>query len=512
MMMPGPAAAVIGAGGAMGAPGTGLEGAAAAMPTPPKLPIPLPDWLASNPLFTGGIGLLGAGALMGMLRTGTTTAEVIMRRQLLMTLEVPSKDHAYQWVMQWLVARGVHGARHLGVETTYAKDAAGRQTASFDFVPSPGRHWVRYKGSFIKIERQRETKTVDMHTGSPWETLTLTTLALRPRLFEELLHEAKQDALAREVGRTIIYQSYGHEWRPFGNPKHPRPFNSVVLDGAVSNTILRDVEEFQASQGWYLDRGIPYRRGYLLHGPPGCGKSSFVAALAGQLGYSIAVLNLGEPSMTDDRLQHLLAVVPHRTLVLLEDVDFAVGEQTPADESGPYAGRMRVSFSGLLNALDGVVATDERIVFMTTNHYRRLPRALVRPGRVDLNIYIGLATKDQLGKMFLRFFPGEDDKAEQFAVMCDGEHLSMAELQGFFMFFKGQPEACSANVGPWLEARREALTSQEKQDAEMAAQPPPSTTPQQVAANVAANARANAAGSSATTASAATASSSVEPE
>lgn len=422
-----------------------------------KIPIPLPDWLLGNPYFTAGFGLVGIGAVMSFVRTGAASAEVLARRQLLMSLEIPSKDYSYQWVMQWLVSRGVHGSKHLGVETTYSKDSAGRQMAHFDFVPSPGRHWMRYRGSFLCVERQREARSVDMSTGAPWETLTLTTLAWKPHLFQELLQEAKEAALSKEEGMTIIYQSYGHEWRPFGTPKRIRPFDSVILDANASEVIHNDVNEFLTTQKWYLDRGIPYRRGYLLHGPPGCGKSSFVSALAGRLGYNICILNLGDPGMTDDRLQHLLAVVPPRSLVLLEDVDFAVGESTPADPSGPYAGVMRVSFSGLLNALDGVVATEERIVFMTTNHFKRLPRALVRPGRVDMNIYVGLASRLQLHRMFTRFFPKEDVLAEQFASICEGEHLSMAELQGYFMFFKDQPEACAANAGPWLEARRELM-------------------------------------------------------
>jgi len=433
-----------------------------APPTLPEMPFPLPDWLAGNPYFTAGFGLGAMGFVMSFARTGAASAESILRRQVLMSLEIPSKDYAYQWVMQWLVAKGVHGSRHLGVETTYAKDSAGRQFASFDFVPSPGRHWVRYKGNFIRIERDREHRTMDMSTGSPWETLTLTTLSLRPTLFQELLQEAKEAALLREEGKTLIFQSYGHEWRPFGSPKTIRPFSSVILDGNASQEILQDVSEFLKCHEWYLARGIPYRRGYLLHGPPGCGKSSFVMAMAGQLGYNIAVLNLGDPSMTDDRLQHLLAVVPPKCLVLLEDVDFAVGQSTPSDPSGPYAGVMRVSFSGLLNALDGVVATEERIVFMTTNHFRRLPRALIRPGRVDLNIFVGLATKIQLKRMFLRFFPEQEVLADQFQVLCNDEGLSMAELQGFFMFFKDQPEACVANVGPWLEARRQAVENPER--------------------------------------------------
>ncbi|CAK9012964.1 unnamed protein product [Durusdinium trenchii] len=446
---------------ALGGAGAGASGS---MPMPPidasKFPLPLPEWLVGNPLFTAGFGLGAMGAAMSLLSRGAAVAEVVFRRQVLMSLEIPSKDYAYQWVMQWMVANRIHGSRHLGVETTYSKDAAGRQTAAFDFIPSPGRHWVRWRGNFILVDRARETKTVDMSTGAPWETLTLTALSIRPNVFQDILAEAKQAALEREEGMTIIYQCYGHEWRPFGNPKRIRPFDSVVLDSGVSNHVFDDIQDFLQSHKWYLDRGIPYRRGYLLHGPPGCGKSSFVSALAGRLGYNICVLNLGDPSMTDDRLAHMLAVVPPRCLVLLEDVDFAVGQQTPADPSGPYAGVTRVSFSGLLNALDGVIATEERVVFMTTNHFHALPRALVRPGRVDLSIYIGLASRSQLKMMYLRFFPGQEDLSETFATVCEDEGLSMAELQGYFMFFKNKPEEAVANIKEWLDERRKVHEEQ----------------------------------------------------
>ena len=72
---------------------------------------------------------------------------------------------------------------------------------------------------------------------------------------------------------------------------------------------------------WYRARGIPYRRGYLLHGPPGCGKTSYITALAGELQYSICVLNLSDRSMSDDRLAHRLADAPENSIILLEDVD-----------------------------------------------------------------------------------------------------------------------------------------------------------------------------------------------
>ena len=97
-----------------------------------------------------------------------------------------------------------------------------------------------------------------------------------------ILDEARQFALQSQEGRTIMYTALGSDWRPFGAPRKRRPMDSVVLDENISERLLADVREFIDTPEWYRDRGIPYRRGYLLYGPPGCGKSSFITALAGK--------------------------------------------------------------------------------------------------------------------------------------------------------------------------------------------------------------------------------------
>jgi len=51
-----------------------------------------------------------------------------------------------------------------------------------------------------------------------------------------------------------------------------------------------------------------------LAAQPGCGKSSFVAALAGELGYDICILNLSDAGLTDDRLAHALSTTPPTSL------------------------------------------------------------------------------------------------------------------------------------------------------------------------------------------------------
>lgn len=153
---------------------------------------------------------------------------------------------------------------------------------------------------------------------------------------------------------------------------------------------------------WHrLTSGIPYRRGYMLYGPPGSGKTSFIQALAGSIGYDICLLNLAERGLTDDKLNHLLGLVPDRSILLLEDVDSAFTRRVKVSDDG-FAGS--VTFSGLLNALDGVASSEERIIFMTTNHVDRLDPALIRPGRVDLKELVDDATGEQAQRLYTKFY------------------------------------------------------------------------------------------------------------
>lgn len=250
-------------------------------------------------------------------------------------------------------------------------------------------------------------------------------------------------ALKAHEGKTIMYTAMGSEWRPFGHPRKRRPIESVILDKGIGQRILEDCQEFIQNPSWYSERGIPYRRGYLLHGPPGCGKSSYITALAGELEFGICVLNLSERGLSDDRLNHLLSVAPQQTIILLEDVDAAfVSREDTVTQRAAYEGLSRVTFSGLLNCLDGVASTEARILFMTTNYIERLDPALIRPGRVDLKEYIGWCSKEQLRLMFLRFY-NDAMLAEQFAdkVVEFGKNVSPAQIQAFFMFHKHECEA-----------------------------------------------------------------------
>jgi len=160
-----------------------------------------------------------------------------------------------------------------------------------------------------------------------------------------------------------------------------------------------------------MDKGVPYRRGYLLHGPPGTGKTSFTQAIAGALKLNICYLNLSNGNMDDDGLNRALNNAPSQSIILLEDIDgiFVARESVNQGRDGG------VSFSGLLNALDGVRSQEGRILFMTTNHREKLDPALMRPGRADFHAYLGNASFNQMKGLFLRFYSGHEKMANQFA-------------------------------------------------------------------------------------------------
>ena len=205
------------------------------------------------------------------------------------------------------------------------------------------------------MERAREYSTVNTSSGTPWEKLTLTTFATRATaegaLFGALLEEARAAAEAsRDESTTVLYTCWGTEWRPFGRPRLKRPLESVVLGEGVAERVQADVRDWAAAAAWYRDRGVPYRRGYLLHGPPGGGKTSFILALAGHLGLDVCLLSLSDEGLTDDRLALALSAVPPKCLVLLEDVDAAfVSRDASGLSRGNAASSLTLSGSGPRN-------------------------------------------------------------------------------------------------------------------------------------------------------------------
>uniref|UniRef100_A0A8C9LHR8 Mitochondrial chaperone BCS1 n=1 Tax=Piliocolobus tephrosceles TaxID=591936 RepID=A0A8C9LHR8_9PRIM len=440
--------------------------------------------ITKNEYFSAGVGIISVGALVTVVNRFNSYLYTAIKKNMFTSLEITINDRSYYWVMEYIVKKGII-SRHLSLKTELKNDKNIKNVV-FSFIPSVGHHLLIYDNTFIFVERSREKNLISdgflNSTSSntsgrsvPFENIRLSTFIWSKHIFKKILTNAQMYIDKKEEGKTLLYKTFGHEWRPFGTPKNKRPINSVILPEKLDEYIINDIQTFLNSSTWYIDKGIPYRRCYLLHGPPGCGKSSFIFALAGYFDFNICTININDIYLTDDRFIHLLATIPPRTILILEDIDFIfVHNNTNNENKNKHSNTsstnsltssistystltnnniktLGVSYSGLLNALDGIVATEERIIFMTTNNIDKLPSTLIRPGRVDLKVLIPYANVYQYNKMFLRFFPNEEKLANEFATIFKDFNLSMAEIQSFFLFSKHDPHKTIQNAKEWVQ-------------------------------------------------------------
>lgn len=164
-------------------------------------------------------------------------------------------------------------------------------------------------------------------------------------------------------------------------------------------------------------------------------------------------MNLNHKGLTDTEVAELLRDAPQKSIIVLEDIDAIFVERSVSQKHASDSGTS-VSFSGLLNALDGIASQEGRLLFMTTNHIEKLDSALIRPGRCDIQLELKLASKIQMERMFLRFFPNEYSSAQQFAASLPAYELSMATLQGYFLKSRNSSKLCLERVNELLHSSR----------------------------------------------------------
>ncbi|MEW5302337.1 MAG: hypothetical protein WDW36_005136 [Sanguina aurantia] len=287
---------------------------------------------------------------------------------------------------------------------------------------------------------------------------------------------------------TAVYKRYKlSEEKVFASFFHP--------DKAA---ILSLVEQFMKKKGKFGIPGYPQKLGFLLHGPPGTGKTSFIKALAQYTRRSVISIPLTKietnqqlvdlmydegVTVENDPDNSAIRLPYSKTIFVMEDVDAAstivhrraegrtteqpsagsqsrgdlpgsapskaplgggadgregqegegeegssesrrkrsegtaVSEEAPALElggvssaAGPTWGKSmfkdhdELNLAGLLNVLDGVVDTPNRIVIMTTNFPEKLDPALIRPGRINKKIYMGRIRVDDALLMIRHYF------------------------------------------------------------------------------------------------------------
>ena len=252
----------------------------------------------------------------------------------------------------------------------------------------------------------------------------------------QFLTATRERALLENKGKIPLYVPEHQGWRRIGYASKRDETSLILDDEGKMEGMINDITTFLTpeTKKKYLQLGVPYRRGYLLYGPPGNGKSSLVTAIGSRLGLPTCILSINTRGMDDTKLQQLLRDTPSKSIVLLEDVDSLFRHRTPGSNS---SSDMFVTFSGLLNSLDGVASQEGRIIIMTTNLKENLDEALLRPGRCDKQLFLGNASSKQAGLLYDKFIssttPEEKCYKKTFCEYVGSGKYSMADLQGHFL-------------------------------------------------------------------------------
>jgi chaperone BCS1 len=200
-------------------------------------------------------------------------------------------------------------------------------------------------------------------------------------------------------------------------------WNELVLDRNVLSLLRDDFESFFNREEWFRKNRLPFRRGYLLHGPPGNGKSTAVRAMLTSRGLTAYTLRLFDPQTDDSDLERLFekALKNRPSMVLFEDIDRAF----------PRTGesKARVSMQSLLNCLDGVGTGEGVVVVATANEPTILdPAFLRRPGRFDRVVHFPNPDMDLREKYFRRMADKPEASNVERAV-AESEGFSFAQLR-----------------------------------------------------------------------------------
>jgi predicted AAA+ superfamily ATPase len=283
-------------------------------------------------------------------------------------------------------------------------------------------YFFKFRNSYIYIEKSKNLlRNTDMTAYE--EVFTITSIEGEKHIEE----------FAKEVIAATDYRKHEHTFYPeiYVNRKSSWGYSSKAANRDFSTLffkqkedLIQDLDDFEDDAEFYKNKQQPYKRGYALYGPPGNGKSSIIAAMAQYTQRNINFLSLA--SVEDDtQLLELFNKCGSGAILAIEDFD------SYFDGRNPKHKQMKITYSGLINAIAGVSSSEGLMIVITTNKPEVLDDALVRKGRIDKAYNIDNPEKKYV-QDFMSFFFDEDVILDSYKDKCK----SFSSVQSVCLLYK----------------------------------------------------------------------------
>lgn len=376
--------------------------------------------LIDNQFATGGLFILILTTSLYVGKHIILKLYQAIKKLLVYELTIQGNNRSLSMVGSYIVNQ-CSSFRSEALEVQYKYDASRDESDPIDlsYRPWQTKKLLRYKSKYILINHEKsERQNQDI------EYLIVYTFIWNKKLIYDLCEDARKHKLNFSKDHILVmrWDITQKDWRE--SPQIlKRPINSIYLDNNNQINILNNILHFYSKEqrDFYNTHGIPYKKNILLHGPPGNGKTSLIKSIASELNKNIYLIDLSHKDITDNDLS--LAITSANGIIILEDIDCL----TPTNRDDTSK---NITFSGLLNALDGVVSADGVITFITTNYKEKLDDALIRAGRIDLIYEIGNPNIEQI-KLLITSLMGYLDMDILDTSMKN--NFSMADIQQLCM-------------------------------------------------------------------------------
>ncbi|GLJ26104.1 hypothetical protein SUGI_0500610 [Cryptomeria japonica] len=258
-----------------------------------------------------------------------------------------------------------------------------------------------YNGDYVQINNERRSFTPKLpNADKAFLSAYINHITRRAKDFSR---ESKEITLYNNTGDAV----YGYGWTgiPF---KHSSTLDTITLDPTLKRKIMMDLDNFKRGKEFYSRIGHSSKRAYLLHDPPGTGKSSFVPARNDL--YDLELTQVKNNAV----LHALLTQTKEKSLIIIEDIDclLCLTDRVSrlSNDNEEEKSSNKVILSGFLNFTDGLwfCCGEERIIVFTTNHKDMLDPAILRCGRMDMHILLSFCTFPAFKSLAFNYLEIED--------------------------------------------------------------------------------------------------------